>query len=330
MSHTFFKKPVASPYVILKKSAVAGKVKMTTLFQEAIRRLQHVSPDCPWDESARHLSEFSNAMRISGYNSRERLRTIQGAVSRHREMLRQVEEGKIVSINRSKVEISERKLEKGGITAGSWFLKGETKRVITCQPTPGGKLARTLTKVLNPPGTQERTLVTEDGGKPAIMSLRRTDPFMKEECRFGDETCMVEKGKDCGKMGVIYEVTCNACREPIDPQSQVKESRKPGGQPRPNYVGMTRTSAHCRMQGHLSGQRTKSKSNPLHRHDVEGHQGIPQQYSCRILASEQKQLPLNILEALYIEKQVAGSTLNDKNEYGRGEIIKLRAVRGEG
>ena len=84
------------------------------------------------------------------------------------------------------------------------------------------------------------------------------------------------------------------------------------------------------MQGHLSGQRTKSKSNPLHRHDVEGHQGIPQQYSCRILASEQKQLPLNILEALYIEKQVAGSTLNDKNEYGRGEIIKLRAVRGEG
>ena len=36
VSHTFFKKPVASPYVILKRSAVAGKVKRTTLFQEAI------------------------------------------------------------------------------------------------------------------------------------------------------------------------------------------------------------------------------------------------------------------------------------------------------
>ena len=118
--------------------------------------------------------------------------------------------------------------------------------------------------------------------------------------------------------------------EPIEPQNKVKESRKPGGQARPNYVGMTRTSAHCRMQGHLSGQRAKSKSNPLHRHDVEGHQGEPQEYTARILASEQKQLPLNILEALYIEKQVAGTTMNDKNEAGRGGIVRLRAVRGEG
>ena len=84
------------------------------------------------------------------------------------------------------------------------------------------------------------------------------------------------------------------------------------------------------MQGHLSGQRTKSKSNPLHKHDVEGHQGEPQQYTARILASEQKQLPLNKLEALYIEKQIPDTTLNDKNEAGRGGIIRLRAVRGEG
>ena len=120
------------------------------------------------------------------------------------------------------------------------------------------------------------------------MSLRRTDPFLKDQCRYGDNTCIVEKGKDRGKRGIIYEVTCNACREPIDPQNQVKESRKPGGQPRPNYVGMTRTSAHCRMPGHLSGLRAKSNSNPLHRHDVEGHLGEPQEYTARILASKRK------------------------------------------
>ena len=58
-------------------------------------------------------------------------------------------------------------------------------------------MARTLTKVLNPPGAKERTLVTEDGGKPAIMSLRRTDPFLKDQCSYVDKTCIVEKGKDC-------------------------------------------------------------------------------------------------------------------------------------
>ena len=97
-----------------------------------------------------------------------------------------------------------------------------------------------------------------------------------------------------------------------------------------NYVGKSRTSAHWRMQGHLSGQRSRSNSNPLYRHDVEGHEGIPQEYTARILATEGKQLPLNILEALYIEQQRPNTTLNDKNEAGRGGIVRLRAVRGEG
>ena len=84
---------------------------------------------------------------------------------------------------------------------------------------------------------------------------------------------------------------------------------------------------HCRMQGHLSGQRAKSKSNPLHRHDVEAHNGIPQLYKCRILARERCQLPLNILEALYIEKQRPLTSLNDKNEAGRGGLVRMRATR---
>ena len=81
------------------------------------------------------------------------------------------------------------------------------------------------------------------------------------------------------------------------------------------------------MQGHLSGQRAKSNSNPLHRHDVEAHGGVPQQYECRILARERNQLPLKILEALYIEKQRPLTSLNDKNEAGRGGLIRLRATR---
>ena len=141
---------------------------------------------------------------------------------------------------------------------------------------------------------------------------------------------MVEGDKDCAKMGIIYEITCNSCMEPVNPGDKTKESRGPGGQARKNYVGMTRTSAHWRMQGHLSGQRAKSNSNPLHRHDVEGHQGVPQLYTTRILAVEGKQLPLNILEGLFIEKQRPNTTLNDKNEGGRGGLVRLRAVRGAG
>ena len=35
--HTFYKKPIASPYTILKKSAIPEGTKKATLFQEVLR-----------------------------------------------------------------------------------------------------------------------------------------------------------------------------------------------------------------------------------------------------------------------------------------------------
>ena len=57
------------------------------------------------------------------------------------------------------------------------------------------------------------------------------NPFFPGECRFKDPNCPVEKGKDCATQGVLYEITCNACKDPVDPQEEdVKETRKPVGQ----------------------------------------------------------------------------------------------------
>ena len=91
---------------------------------------------------------------------------------------------------------------------------------------------------------------------------------------------------------------------------------------------MTMTSAHCRMVDHLGGQRAKRENNPLDRHDREKHEGEPQNYITRLVGSEQRILPLTILEALYIEAQVPGTTMNDRNEYGRGQIVRISASRG--
>ena len=74
--HSFYKKPVASPCTILKRSALSFKIKKTTPLQEALRRLGNVSPTLPWNESITHLAEYSNMLRISGYTVRERLNNI--------------------------------------------------------------------------------------------------------------------------------------------------------------------------------------------------------------------------------------------------------------
>ena len=163
---------------------------------------------------------------------------------------------------------------------------------------------------------------------PISIGLKRSDPFRHDQCRFGSDKCIIEKGKDCSTMGVIYEITCKNCQENITIENGPQDSRKPGGQLGPNYIGMTMTSAHCRMTDHLKGQRQKRESNPLYRHDRDDHGGMEQEYSMRILTREQSVFPLTITEALYIEAQCPGTSINDRNEYGRGGLVRITASRG--
>ena len=113
----------------------------------------------------RHLTEYSQTLRLSGYSYKERCETIRGAIIRHKEMEKKVKKGEIPSLNRTKREIQERKTEKGGITAGSWYLRGETVRVVTVQPIPGGRLQRAVTE-FNQQGKFQR----QDNG----CGIRRT------------------------------------------------------------------------------------------------------------------------------------------------------------
>ena len=139
----------------------------------------------------------------------------------------------------------------GGIIAFSWYLKGRTERVLYCQPIPGGKLASDIKKAVNSVA-KNGTLIVEDGSTPKIAYIKRSDPFRKEEYRYGDESCIVENNKDCTQMGVIYLITYNQCKEPVNLDVEADPmSRDPGQQNRYNYIGMTQTSEHCRMLSHL-------------------------------------------------------------------------------
>ena len=81
------------------------------------------------------------------------------------------------------------------------------------------------------------------------------------------------------------------------------------------------------MLDHLKGQKSKKNSNPLLKHDTNKHDGEPQNYTTRIMNSQKNILPLTIMEALFIEKQIRGTSLNERNEYGHGALIRLTAER---
>lgn len=147
--YSFFKKEVASNFTILKRSAVAESCKKVTLFQESLQRLLNIARWLPWSEATHHLSVWSNCMKVSGYSSRERFDAIRGAVMRYEEMCNRVDNGIIKSLHRDRNEIIHSKIQKGGYCASTWYLKNDTSSTIRCAPTPGGELAKLITRALN-------------------------------------------------------------------------------------------------------------------------------------------------------------------------------------
>ena len=94
ITHSFYKKKVGSQFTVLKRSALSYQTKKNTLYQEGLRRISNISPGLPWEETRRHMSEYSNMLRISGYNEREGFHNVKSSLMRHKEMRAELESGK--------------------------------------------------------------------------------------------------------------------------------------------------------------------------------------------------------------------------------------------
>ena len=74
-------------------------------------------------------------------------------------------------------------------------------------------------------------------------------------------------------------------------------------------------------------EKSKTSSNPLHRHDCDKHEGNPQSYVTTIVAREKKIVRYCCMEAIQIEKQPTQLSLNARQEGGRGGVVRIAATR---
>ena len=81
VEYKFYKKVVTTSYLILSRSALPNKIKWASLVQEGVRRLLNTRRQLDWDTiKADILTEFSWALKISGYTEKFRLDVIQAAI----------------------------------------------------------------------------------------------------------------------------------------------------------------------------------------------------------------------------------------------------------
>ena len=87
---------------------------------------------------------------------------------------------------------------------------------------------------------------------------------------------------------------------------------------------MTAGSCHNRWLHHHEGQRRKDPGNSLHKHDVDFHNGQPQEYTTKVVTREISLLTLTVREAVLQEHEVKAVSMNDRIEMGRrGSIIRI-------
>ena len=304
----FYRKLMATQFTILQRSAMSAGTKRNSLFQEALRRLRNCHPDIDWKVKVNHLNSFSNMMKVSGYDAKYRYETIKGAVERHREMLRLAETGEI-NLFRTRREIKESKLERGGNSASSWHLKGETTSTVNIAATPGGILKRTLSEALEkikaPDGG--KTKVIERGGKPVFAGVEEGDPFQKPGCQY-EEGCIVEEGTNCAQVNTCYEIACTMCeseqewggvRSPVGTQARWVAGRR-RGVIKKSYIGNTGRTLHGRAIQHMGGLRRGDKGNPLYKHCLESHPNseIPK-FTMRIISKHKTNIHRMITEGVF-------------------------------
>ena len=136
-------------------------------------------------------------------------------------------------------------------------------------------------------------------------------------CLYGKANCIVEDG-NCDKIGVVYRITCKSCLSVIEENCDTH-----------NYVGLTRTTVHNRMEQHLKAQHQKLSSSAMYRHDCDVHNSVPQSYTTKVIAREKRIVRLYCTEALHIEKQDRVLSINAKMEGGRSNsgVVRIRATR---
>ena len=157
------------------------------------------------------------------------------------------------------------KQEKGGNSAASWFLKGDTRQVLNVPSTPGSKLARQVQSKLKGFVGPDRgvTKVVERAGKRITIGLQKDDPFPKQGCMY-DEECLM--GPGCNSTSTCYEIKCDECDDPpqvVRPTQSPTQMTAGSRRVRNKYIGQSGTTIHKRQRSHLRGSKSVLKNTVM-------------------------------------------------------------------
>ena len=325
----FFSKPMAAKKVMLASAAQPWGQKRTTLTQELIRRLLNCSKELPCSRKKKHLNNYMQLLKNSGYSEAFRAEILKSGINGYNKILK-AEKDEIRPIYRPKGwKESARWLEKRR-KKNNWLGKF-WKSCIFVPPTPGSELKKQMQskeEEMRAGGREEYPIkIIETAGKTLEQTLVNTDPFNGNQCN--DVKCEPRKNPknkiNCRRNGVCYRVSCLSCLRagnPSDVSALLKCS---------SYYGESARNMHCRSKEHVSKFNSKSEKirseSAFYKHLLNTHGGksnsktFSDYFQIEILKAYKKPFTRLVEEGTYITSH-KGELLNSKNEWHQAKLIR--------
>ena len=313
--HTFFKKPMASPYMIMYSSALASKTKRQALVQEGLRRLRNMGPGVSQEENLSVMSRLMHSMMMSGYDHKFRLDILKGIQNEQLRIDREIQDGTRKQY-RSREEILEQKSRCLGKHPNTWFLRGKVQNTLKVPVTPDSELIDNLKRVLEDEIGAEggTTKCVELGGDLVTKGLSGSvKPTGPRSCVFQEE-CNADEGVGCTVQRLVYQVSCKNCSEGDPPTESI-------------YVGTSGYSLHRRQRQHMEEIRRNQQSNAMAKHQRHVHPTLQPNFRSKpIRGGMQYNLDRYILEAHLIQENSQKDDvvlMNQRSEFGNRGIPRI-------
>ena len=152
----------------------------------------------------KHLNNFSERLKLSGYNEDYRFQVIKSGVEGFDKMLEEEQNGG-QPINRPRSWEEDRRQKKKELQSKTWYRAGGFDVPLFVPHTPHGELARRMKEkeVLNNQGRNIRFKIIEKSGVTLEQKLRRSNPWSGERCgRPNCFQCKTDEGGDCWREDV--------------------------------------------------------------------------------------------------------------------------------
>jgi hypothetical protein len=304
INYRWYKKPMATCFTILNRSAMPAETKRITLVQRGVTMLRNTRREIHPQLRIPLMEQLAETMMISGYPEDYRRGVLESAVACYQRQVAASDRGE-VPLYRPRDWQAHARRRKKQLAKMAWFRPADTVLRVPC--TPGAALVTLVRQVVEEEAGRlgMKVKVLEGAGVSLRRSVVTGDLGAGQPCPQGDcPLCLSGDGQGGlrhHRSGAVYRGDCLICGDLVA-----------------RYWGESGDSGYCRTLQHVAAIERRDEKNAFSKHLAIHHQEREGEVGAfRFTLEEIHSQPLSRLcsESVHIHQDTCEVAMNSKAEW---------------